>query len=58
MLGTSISPIHTPARVGDIPRSLADCRKAEKTFKYKGRIGVEEGLSRTVAWYRARRDAR
>ncbi len=57
LLGVSIPPVHTPARAGDIPRSLADCGKAERTFKYKGRVSVDEGLSRTVAWYRAKRDA-
>jgi nucleoside-diphosphate-sugar epimerase len=54
LMGVSIPPVHTPARAGDIPRSLADCRKAERTFHYKARISVEEGLSRTVAWYRAK----
>jgi UDP-glucose 4-epimerase len=52
ILGVEISPIHTPSRAGDIPRSLADCRKAKEVFQYEARISVAEGLSRTVEWYR------
>jgi nucleoside-diphosphate-sugar epimerase len=57
LLGVSTPPTFTPARAGDIPRSLADCSKAKKVFNYTARVSVEEGLSRTVAWYRAKRDA-
>ncbi len=52
LLGTHLSPTHSAARPGDIPRSLADCTKAKTTFNYQARVGVEEGLARTVAWYR------
>ncbi len=55
LLGVRVSPVHGPARPGDIPRSLADCTKAKAGFKYEARIGVEEGLARTVEWYRARK---
>jgi len=55
LLGTRIQPVHTAARAGDIPRSLADCTKAMAGFNYQARVGVEEGLARTVEWYRAQR---
>lgn len=52
ILGVQVPPIHTAPRAGDIPRSLADCRKARDTFGYTARISVHEGLERTVDWYR------
>ncbi len=52
ILGVEIPPIFTEPRVGDIPNSLADCRKARDTFGYTARISVREGLERTVGWYR------
>jgi len=35
-------------------RSL-DVRRARETFGFEARVGLEEGLARTVAWYRAHR---
>jgi len=43
-----------PARAGDIKHSLADITLAEKHLGYKPEVGFEEGLKRTVAWYRER----
>jgi len=52
LLGLNIPPRHTDARAGDIPRSLADCRKAKDVMGYTAKISVREGLERTVEWYR------
>jgi len=52
LLGLHIPPVHTPARAGDIPRSLANCAKAKTSFNYEAKVSVEEGLARTVEWYR------
>ncbi|MGI9101540.1 MAG: SDR family oxidoreductase [Terriglobales bacterium] len=41
-----------PERSGDIKHSLADISLAEKHIGYKPSVMVEEGLKRTVAWYR------
>jgi len=41
-----------PERAGDIKHSLADISRAEKSFAYKPRVDFEEGLRRTVEWYR------
>ncbi len=41
-----------PEREGDIKHSLADIRRAEKAFHYKPSVNFEEGLKRTVEWYR------
>jgi UDP-glucose 4-epimerase len=46
------SPIYGKERRGDIKHSLADISLAEKYLGYKPRIDFEEGLRRTVEWYR------
>jgi nucleoside-diphosphate-sugar epimerase len=45
-------PIYGPERTGDIQNSLADISAAREAFGYEPEIGFEEGLRRTVAWYR------
>jgi UDP-glucose 4-epimerase len=42
-----------PERGGDIKHSLADISQAEKHLGYKPKVDFEEGLRRTVDWYRA-----
>ena len=41
-----------PERGGDIKHSLADISKAEAALGYKPSVDLEEGLRRTVEWYR------
>ena len=43
-----------PEREGDVKHSLADISLAEKHLGYKPKVDFEEGLTRTVAWYRSR----
>ena len=45
-------PIYGPPRTGDIRDSLADIGAAQEAFGYRVAVGFEEGLRRTVAWYR------
>jgi UDP-glucose 4-epimerase len=52
-LGTSVKPIFEPARVGDVRDSLADIRLAREVLKYEPKIGFDEGLRRTVEYYKA-----
>ncbi len=54
VLGTKIDPVFEPARVGDVRESLADIRLARELLKYEPTIGFEEGLRRTVEYYRGR----
>ncbi len=42
-----------PERAGDVKHSLADISRAEKCLGYRPRVDFEEGLSRTVGWYRS-----
>ena len=46
-------PVHTGGeRGGDIKHSFADISKAQQGLGYRPTVGFEEGLKRTVAWYR------
>ena len=44
---------YAPERAGDVKHSLADISRAEKKLGYRPRVNFQEGLERTVAWYRA-----
>jgi UDP-glucose 4-epimerase len=52
ILGTSISPKHGPERTGDIRHSRAKIDSIKKDLGYSPAISFEEGLRRTMAWYR------
>jgi nucleoside-diphosphate-sugar epimerase len=47
-------PNYGPERGGDIKHSLADISKAEAALGYKPAVDFEEGLRRTVEWYRGK----
>jgi len=44
---------YAPERAGDIRHSLADISRAQKKLGYQPLVDFEEGLRRTVEWYRA-----
>jgi UDP-glucose 4-epimerase len=46
-----------PDREGDVKHSLADITSAEKNLGYKPQVDFEEGLRRTVEWYRGEASA-
>jgi nucleoside-diphosphate-sugar epimerase len=46
-------PKYGPERGGDIKHSLADISKAEANLGYQPKVNFEEGLRRTVEWYRS-----
>lgn len=52
IIGYTKSPQHRPPRKGDIRNSLADVSLAGKHFDYKPGVSVEEGLKKTVEWFR------
>jgi nucleoside-diphosphate-sugar epimerase len=54
LTGYEGEPKYGPERPGDVKHSLADISRAQKHLGYKPDVGFEEGLRRTVAWYRSR----
>ncbi|HWP84915.1 MAG TPA: SDR family oxidoreductase [Terriglobia bacterium] len=52
IFGRPVEAVYAPPRSGDIVHSLADIRKAQEELGYEPRVGFEEGLRRTVEWYR------
>jgi nucleoside-diphosphate-sugar epimerase len=52
-----VTPDHQPARKGDVRDSQADNRRAVEYLGYKTLVGLEEGLRRTVEWWKASRFA-
>ena len=51
------SPVYDAERGGDIKHSLADISAAEEHLGYKPTVNFEEGLRRTVEWYRSQEKA-
>ena len=50
-IGRKARVIRVEPRLGDVRHSLADVDRARAVFNYQPKIGVEEGLRRTVASY-------
>ena len=46
-----------PERAGDVKHSLADLSRTEKALGFKPKVSFEEGLRRTVEWYRGEEKA-
>jgi nucleoside-diphosphate-sugar epimerase len=51
-LGTNIEPEYQDPRPGDVRHSLADISAAERVIGYKPLVLFEEGLKRSIDWYR------
>ncbi|HVU86085.1 MAG TPA: GDP-mannose 4,6-dehydratase, partial [Pirellulales bacterium] len=51
-LGTKVAPVFKPPRVGDVRESLADISEARQALGYEPQVEFEEGLRRTIAYYR------
>src|SRR3954467_9448837 len=52
-LKTDLRPKFEPARVGDVRESLADTSLAKELLNYEPKVDFNEGLKRTVEYYRA-----
>ena len=52
LLGTDVNPIHADPRPGDIRDSMADITMARRDLGYEPRVRFEEGLSRSIEYYR------
>ena len=52
LLGTDLQPLYDKPRPGDIMHSWADIGAAEKLIGYRPAVGFQEGLRKTIDWYR------
>jgi UDP-glucose 4-epimerase len=52
LLGTTIQPAHEATRPGDVRHSQADISAAQADLGYRPRVDMEEGLQRTVAYFK------
>jgi UDP-glucose 4-epimerase len=55
--GVEIAPVYGPSREGDVRDSLADTTAAVRDLGHAPRFTFEEGLRRTLEWYRSSRSA-
>ncbi len=53
LIGSPLAPVHVESRAGDVRDSLADLTRARQLLDYAPHVGLEDGLRRTIAWYRA-----
>ena len=51
--GGTVEPTYVEPRAGDVRDSQADIAKARRLLGYEPIVGFEEGLRRTVEWYKA-----
>lgn len=52
IIGTNLQPIYGPPREGDVHDSQASIAKARRLLGYEPTVAFEEGLRRTVEWFR------
>jgi nucleoside-diphosphate-sugar epimerase len=52
LLDARVEPTYAPARAGDVRDSQADISKARRLLGYQPVVGFDEGLKKTVDWYR------
>jgi UDP-glucose 4-epimerase len=51
-LGTTVKPQFAPARPGDVRESQADITLARQLLGYEPQVDFEEGLQRSIDYYR------
>jgi nucleoside-diphosphate-sugar epimerase len=52
LTGSDLAPVYAQTRAGDVRDSQADISRAERLLGYRPTVGLEEGLERTLEWYR------
>ena len=53
LTGAQVEPIYAEPRAGDVRDSQADISKARQLLGYEPIVGLEPGLEKTIAWFRA-----
>ncbi|MDQ0255327.1 UDP-glucose 4-epimerase [Evansella vedderi] len=54
ILEKNFYPIYQDNRAGDVKHSLADIQLAKKLLNYETKVSFEEGMRKTVKWYKER----
>ena len=54
----TVSAAYQPERKGDVKHSQADNRRAVECLGYEKRVGLEDGLRRTIDWWKTSRFAK
>lgn len=57
LLSSGIVPLYGPDRAGDVKHSHASIAAGQEAFGYEPSISFQEGLRRTVEWYRQQHHA-
>jgi nucleoside-diphosphate-sugar epimerase len=52
VIGTRVDVTYAPTRHGDVKDSQADITRARTLLGYEPLVSFEEGLKKTVEWYR------
>jgi UDP-glucose 4-epimerase len=52
IVGHELEPEYSNARVGDVRHSQAGIEKAQRFLKFEPKVSFQEGLERTVDWFR------
>lgn len=51
IIGSHVSPLYEEPRKGDVRHSLADIQRGKAILNYDPRVGIEEGLRKTVEYF-------
>jgi UDP-glucose 4-epimerase len=54
ILGLKLNPVFGPKRAGDVRKTYADINKMRNVLGLKKIVGFEEGLKRTIDWFKTR----
>src|SRR6478609_9548560 len=55
IVGSPVKPVYAAPRAGDVRDSQADISKARRLLGFEPAVSLEDGLRRTVEWYRTSR---
>jgi nucleoside-diphosphate-sugar epimerase len=55
IVGSQVKPVYAAPRAGDVRDSQADISKARRLLGFEPAVSLEDGLRRTVEWYRTSR---
>jgi UDP-glucose 4-epimerase len=53
LVGASVEPVYAAPRRGDVRDSRADVEKAQRLLGYEPSVAFDEGLRKTIEWYRS-----